>query len=304
MLSRIIFFAFSFSMAMAVSSEAQTGKIKYPSLNLAFEVPDGWKGQESQGMYVMGHMTIPGILAVLPHQQPMTVDDMKAEARYGIMIDNGTSFRPVSAMSTLADNAIGGEFSGLLDYMPAQAYIIGLSNPSGTGLTIIAVTSPEAYDADTYRGLAMEVMRSVEFGSTGDIPGSQNSGNADVADWKYQLGGTKLTWMESYYSGGEYGGGYNMKTEIHLCEAGYFLYYDQSLVAAGGVDVSGYSGGSSRGHGNWDIAVSGGVPYLVLNFHDGNKRQFSLEWREGSKLFMDGYRYMRTWEGEYAPNCY
>lgn len=95
----------------------------------------------------------------------------------------------------------------------------------------------------------------------------------------------------------------NRPAKIHLCPAGYFLFYDQSLVSAGNATANAYSAGSERGHGNWEVAEEGRAYYLVLNFQDGTRKSFQLSWGEDRKLFLDGSRFYRTWEGEYAPSC-
>lgn len=284
----------------------QSGKVEFPQIGLSFQVPQGWIGQEGDGLYFITHNSIPGMILIIPHTNPLSADEMIAESSAGLQFSEGTFLKPIGDLSKFNDHTIGGEFEGSFDYNPAKAFIIGMSNPKGNGITIISVTSSEAYKTSIYKGFALDVQSSVVFS---EVEAVANTGNGSAAsgtlkDWNYQLGDTKLTYMESYYSGGENGGGYNMTEEIHLCKAGYFLYYDQNFVAVGGSYVSGYSGGNSQGHGNWQIADRAGSFVLVLSFNEGSVKEYSLAWGEEYKLLLNGYRYYRTWEDDYAPDCF
>lgn len=191
----------------------QDNRVDYPQLGLSFEVPAGWIGQEADGMYLMGHNSIPGMVFILPHDRPLTSAQIAAEARQGLDFGGGTVLQLSGSLEDLASGAVGGQFRGTFEFSPAAAYVAGLPNPHGNGLTVIAITSAAAFVPDTYRDLALQVAGSVRF---------REAAGPSADDWKGQLSGTKLTWMESYYSGGDIGGGYNMKTEIHLCRPGIF----------------------------------------------------------------------------------
>jgi hypothetical protein len=285
---------------------AQNGnQIDYPQIGLSFKLPTGWVGQESNGMYVMGHNSIPGMIFIIPHSKPMSTAEMVNESSNGLQFADGTAFRPVNSLTKFDEHTMGGEFDGTFEYTPAKAFIIGMTNPKGNGITIVAVTSADAYNLQTYKSLAFDVKSNVVFSKLQAINATNNAAaSGTLKDWKYQLGDTKLTFMESYSSGGENGGGYNMKEEIHLCKVGYFLYYGQNFVSAGGDNSSIYSGGNSRGHGNWQITNRSGSFILLLSFNDGNSKEYKLTWGGDKKLFLNGYRYYRTWEGDYAPDCF
>lgn len=288
----------------AVHSQADA-TIKYPQYGLSFKIPENWKGQEGDGAYFIGHDTIPGVILIIPHSSPLTADQMITESSSGLQLSEGTLLKPISNLNKFDENSMGGEFEGVFDYYPAKAFIVGMSNPKGNGITIISMTNTDSYNSAFYKELAMEVKSSVVFSKvTQASTPNTSSASGTLKDWNYQLGNTKLTFTESYYSGGKDGGGYNMKEEIHLCKAGYFLYYDQDFISAGGENYSAYSGGSSKGHGSWKIIQSGSSFILQLSFHDGNSKEYSLAWEEGQKLHLNGSRYYRTWEGDYAPDCF
>jgi hypothetical protein len=285
------------------SYSQEVGKVEYPQLGVSFEIPEGWAGKQGEGIYMIGHNSIPGVVLLIPHESQLSTEQMITECYRGITLGEGTVFRPADKV-TETENYVCGDFKGTYQYSPAGAYIIGMANRYGTGLTIVAVTGADSYTSETYSNVSHEVRESVEFSETRTAVQSIMALSGSLADWKYQLGDTKLTYTDSYYSGGEHGGGYNMKEEIHLCKAGHFLYYDQSTVAAGGADVSGYSGSTVQGHGIWDVIDKGGSYILILTFNGGTTREYSLGWGENKELYMNGYRYYRTWEGEYAPDCF
>ena len=294
-----------FFMNSPLSSAQNGNQVDYPQIGLSFKTPTGWVGQESNGVYVMGHNSIAGIIFIIPHTTSMTLNEMVTESTNGIKFDEGTAFSPVGNITTFDAHSMGGPFNGTFEYNAAKAYIIGMANPKGNGITIIAVTSSEAYNNETYKSLAFQVKSSVVFSKAQAGTTTNNAAaTGTLKDWNYQLADTKLTFMESYYSGGDVGGGYNMKEEIHICKAGYFRYFDQSFVSAGNDNSSVYSGGNSKGDGTWKIIDRSGTFVLVLSFSDGSSKEFELAWGEDSKLFLNGYRFYRTWEGDYAPDCF
>ena len=279
----------------------QTGTVKYEQLGVSFSIPNGWVGQETGEVFIMGSNEVPGLIILIPHDQVYSLDDLYNQASQGLSLEGGTTLKPIQKIRT-SNDIVMGSFQGTIEYSPAKAFIIGKVNPHGNGVTIVATTTPELYKEQIYEELAMEVSNSFQFSAVELNKAVAETKTSSIEDWKYQLGGTRLTYMESYNSGGVDGGGYNMETEIHLCTEGFFKYKDQSFMSAGGFNRTAVSSHNTRGHGNWEIKQSG-VTQLILSFHDGTTKYFDLEWREDTKLFMNGYRYFRTWEGEYAPDC-
>ena len=274
-----------------------TGTITYKELGLKFTIPNGWVGQESEGGFIMGHETTPGMIMILLHDQQYSMDQMRQEAQAGIQMGEGSYLGAIGTLSQIDNSSIGGEFAGTIDYHQAKAYIIGKVNPHGFGITIMALTTEELYN-NLYQSLAQEVSNNTQFSKATLAPGN------DAGSWKEALGNTKLTYMDSYYSGGgDYGGGYSSKTVIDICTAGYFNYYENSSVSVSGDHSGAYSHGSADGNGKWNIQEKSGASYLLLQFYDGTSQEFKLEWGENKKLLLNGTRYFRTWTGDEAPSC-
>lgn len=276
-----------------------TGKVDYKHLGLSFTIPNGWMGQEAEMGYMMASNSVPGLILMLPHDQSYNLEQLKAQAQAGLNEGNGTNLQLSGTLSTLGQGAIGGEFTGTLEWQPAKAYIIGMNNPHGLGLTIISITTSEKY-TDQYPGYAKAVMNSVQF--------RQPESKEDIGEWKEWMKNVKLTYMESYSSvspgvDGMTGGGYSFSKEIDLCGAGYFNYYGSSNISTGSNNSSAYNNSNSRGNGSWDIRVGpDGNPLLVLNFNDGSTNSYTLTYND-KKLYLNGTRYFRTTQGEYAPSC-
>ena len=296
----IVYVAFLF-ISVSLNGQ-QTGEVSYEQLGVSFSIPEGWVGQETGDVFVLGSTETPGLIILIPHDQSYSLDDLHNEALQGLNLGGGTTLQPVDKVRKNDKDLVMGAFQGSIEYSPAKAFIVAKVNPHGNGVSIVATTTPELYTEETYEELAMEVANSFQFSQVKVNTANSGSSTSSIEDWKYQLGGTRLTYMESYNSGGVDGGGYNMATEIHLCTEGFFKYKDQSFMSAGGFNRTAVSSHNTRGHGNWEIKQSA-VPQLILSFHDGSTKYFDLEWREDTKLFMNGYRYFRTWDGEYAPDC-
>lgn len=276
-----------------------SGRIDYKQLGLSFEIPEGWLGQEAEMGYLIASNTIPGIILLLPHDQAYSLAQIKEQAEAGLNEANGTNLKLAGPLSDLGKGAIGGEFTGTLEWQPAKAFIIGMHNPHGLGITIIAITTTEQYNTN-YAGYAKAVKNSIQF--------RKPESKEDIGEWKDFMKNVKLTFMESYSSSsagadGMTGGGYSMRKEIDLCGKGYFIYYGSSNISTGSDNSSLYSNDKTNGNGSWDVLVGlDGNPTLVLTFNNGETASFSLSYQD-AKLYLNGTRYFRTMEGDYAPAC-
>ena len=285
----------------------ETGKKEYPNLGLSFSIPEGWFGQESEEAYVISSNNRTGIVLMIPHSEKLTIQQMKTEVQsYGLVFDNFNVLKPVNELDIIDANTLGGAFEGTLNYQQVKAYVIGIVNPHGNGLTIIATDNVESYDQSAFTTLALNVKNSVKFSkaivntTSASNPGASKGGS--VADWKKQLSGTRLTYMNTY-SSNYAGDGYSDETQIHLCKEGYFWYMHDNSMSIGSIDnATVYSSSRGNGNGTWDIVAQNNSSHLVLTFKDGSTKSYELSW-DGDKLNLNGYRYFRTWEGEYAPDC-
>jgi hypothetical protein len=271
------------------NAQAQkTGRVDYKFLGISFTIPDGWVGQESDAALVIGSYTTPGMIVVTTHEAK-TMEQLRMEARQPMQDGNGTNLMITGQLEDLGSNAIGGDLSGTMQYQAIKGYAIGVVNPHGSGVLIMTAALPAEY-SDALKQAAMNIKNSLQFRQpeTGQI----------VQQWKAQVGGRRLTYMDSYYSpsytDGGISGGYSSETIIELCNSGDFYHSAKSDVSASGAGVSalGYSNG--QGQGKWEIKVNAtGGPILQLNFYNGEVYTYDLTFQD-KYLHMNGRKYFRT----------
>jgi hypothetical protein len=286
------------SLLLSISTFAQlTGEVNYEEVGISFTIPPGWQGQEGDGVILLGSNTLPGIVVLTTHNYGII--ELKTEARKGYSEGYGTRLSLSGELEDLSETAVGGVFTGTLEGQGAKAYLVGIANPyEGPGITIMAATLTNMY-SQQHEDIAKKVFRSVTF--------KKVDKSSELAEWKTFLSGVRLTYMDSYssssYTDGGVGGGYSTEIKIDLCSEGYFNYNNDSDMTVSGSGVSGYSTSDDRGSGKWEIKVgANGQPALVLNFRNNEVYSYSLTY-EDEKTFLNGNRYFRTTEGEYAPNC-
>ena len=279
-----------------------TGEVDYKELGIRFEVPTGWVGQESGGVFVMGSNSVAGIILVTTHAHT-SMAALETEAKAGIS-EGTTTLKLEGAIEKISDQTIGGYFSGTMEGQAVKSYSLGMINPHGSGVTIMALTTPEMF-SDTHVQLAKQVSASIRFSEPVISP--------VIDQWKEKFNNARLTYMESYsssgssYGGYSTGGGYSQKEVIDLCGQGYFNYNKRSSVSIDTGGAFGSSSSSGQGQGSWEVkaGIDGGES-LVLTFHDGEIYQYNLTYDQEGKTYLNGYRYFVTYgtTTNDGPNCY
>lgn len=292
-----------YTIVFGVVQAQQTGTVDYKYLGVKFTIPDGWAGQEIEEGFVMGSNTIPGFMFLTTHEQK-TLESIKQETKAGLLDNNGTNLSIQGEFQNIGNNGVGARFNGTFEGQAISAYIIGILNPHGPGVTIISGTTPEKF-SDTYINLAKQFAASINFYQPEKSP---------VLDrWKEKFNNARLTYMDSYYSSGtsnggySTGGGYSSKTEIDLCAKGYFNFgsnSDMSFDTGGGF---GSSNSNDAGQGSWEIVQSNnGNAVLRLNYRNGKVSEYELTYNEkDNKTYLNGYRYYVTYGTitDDGPNC-
>jgi hypothetical protein len=289
--------------AITRTSAQTTGEVNLKTLGIQFTIPEGWVGQEMQGGYIVGSNTEPGFAFLTTHNYK-TVEHIKQQAMQGIVEQNGTMLNVSGQLEPVGNQGIGAEFSGTLEGQQVKAYIVGLVNPLGDGVTIMATTSPEQYSA-THKQLALQLANSMRFSKPETPP--------IVEEWKQALQNSRLTYMDSYYSSGSSyggystGGGYSDKEEIHLCGQGYFKYKSKSSMSIDTGGAFGNSSGGGQGNGTWEVVgnAQGGAT-LRLNFQNGEVYEYTLDYQD-QKTLLNGKRYFRTYGNggtNDGPECF
>lgn len=272
--------------AVAASNAARANQVvDYPDLGVRFALPAGWSGREIDGGLLLGSTTLPGLLLVLPHEH-RDLAALRAEAVAGLGDNAATSLTLNGPLENIGNTALGGEFRGRFEGEPATAFVVGLINPHGAGLTVLAVTQPAKF-TPAHRAAAIELARSVSF-YVQKAPAIQQ-------EWHGALANRRLARYASTYSSG--GGGYSgfhSSVQLHLCAAGHFILGSRE---SGSFDTPGAFGSTRSGtttHGQWQVvAQADGSPWLQLRHADGSTENYRLEMRGGS-TYLNGARYFRV----------
>jgi hypothetical protein len=283
------------------------GEVGDPYLGLKFEAPAGWMSQKTEVGYVLGSQTQKGFIAVLLHQFS-SVEQLRAEAQKGIA-EEGTMMQLDGTVQNFGNNGVSASFAGIMENQAAKAHAIGLVSPFGGGITILAAVEKASF-TDEYKKLAESIARSTHFFKPEAPPVTPVT-----KEWRETLAGARLTYLWSYYSGGGVDGSYaggSQKTIIDLCAQGYFNYADNNQMAVdggfgSGYNASGYSGGSNKGNGEWEVSMGGQQPILRLKFYDGRVHEYVLSYTD-KKTYLDDKRFFRTYAGdpieEHRPQCW
>lgn len=256
---------------------------------VAFVPPLDYQVRQAEGAYVLGSNTLEGVILVLPLRTG-ELDQLRVEMQEEIVEQNGTHLRPVGEPTRVGDNGLTGDFEGTLAHERAQAQVISLISPFGIGVSVMVVTTPEAF-RQAHREAARTLAGSVEFFEPPIAPAAR--------EWKERLTGRRLSHFSRYSSGS--GGGSTSRTQLDLCREGHF--YDQrhsgaSFDAGGG--AGGYAFGDRRGAGEWDVVTRDGEAVLRLRYYDGDVAEYAVRWGDtipGSSsryTRLNGTDYLRT----------
>ena len=274
-------------VTLALSAQ-KTGAIEYKELGLAFTIPQGWVGQETDEGFLMGHNTEPGFVLLLPHEYN-SIETLRQEAAGGIE-DEGVSLKLSGKLDAIGTNGVGGAFTGALQGQKTKAYIIGLINPHGQGLSIMAAVDSAKY-TDKHKQLALSVAKSVRF--------SKPEAPAAVQQWKTDLMNKRLYFI--YTSSSTTGGytGMSETEEIWLCAAGYFQYKSSSHSAFDSGGAFGHSSGKEKGAGTWNVVLNNnGGPMLQLAFQNGQVKNYDINGVQNGKLNLSGTKYFYSNAGD------
>lgn len=278
-----------------------SGPVDYPALGVRFTIPEGWVAQETEAGLVLGSNTEPGLMLVSQHAY-RSLNEIQQAGDEGIN-DSSLSLRRKGDYRSIDEQSVGALFTGVYDGQPAQAYAIGVLNPHGAGVSLLALTSESAY-SKKFEERAWSLANSFEF----DKPDN----TAEIKDWREFLSDVRLTHMDSSSSSGASVDGYSTYSGhsstsiLHLCRGGHYRYGSSSSFSVDAGSGYAYGGGDEQGNGIWEVVGDAhGQPYLRLTSNDGDVYELQLQYEE-DKTFLNGTRYFRTLPGNengHAPNC-
>ncbi|MEM7103968.1 MAG: hypothetical protein AAF502_12600 [Bacteroidota bacterium] len=283
---KLPFFTFLFLLFSTSFFAQKTGHIDYEYLGISFDTPEGWMGQETETGYIFTSHTIAGMIIILPHDEQHTIEEVEAYANSGINEGPGNQLTLTGKLEKFGTRAIGGEFSGKIDWTKVNAFVVAKLNPYGKGVTIISTTTPEQYNAN-YRKYAVELANSIQY--------KQAAESQALKQFRQDLTGAKIKHLNTF---GDASNGGSTKIEMDLCVNGRFSYYYSAFSGANNAneisdfDISVSSNSQDNKLGNWAIEQDGhGNAYLILNCENGEVIEYDLSYQNGTDLHLDDTRY-------------
>ncbi len=250
---------------------------------VSLTVPSGWKAQKQQaGGYVLASDTHPGLILITGHSYN-SVQQMEQDSGEGIQDPkNNTSLMFTGQSAPVGNNGLGCEMSGSVQGTPARAYTVGLVSPYGGGITIIALTSSEAYTGQ-YRQWAEQMAASTRF----------TEPKLDTALMQWFAG---KYWR--YTSSSSYTSVYATESSMTFCANG--LYEDSYESGGSGTGSDQYGNqnmsygavGTQQGRARWTIRGNKRQGVITIFKPDGSS--YDVEYRavgEGQDMYFDGTRY-------------
>lgn len=259
--------------------------IALPQQGLRITLPAGFEAQEVAAGLLLRSAALAGIVLITPHEH-RDLAALRRDAEAGLADGGGTELRLHGELRAVGESGLAGEFRGRLDGAPARAHIVGLINPFGDGLTVIAATTPEQYGT-AHEALALRLARAIVF----EPPRPP----AIVDEWRQVLSNRRLARHTSSYSssGGGYSG-FQSSVEFHLCADGRFGYGARESGSTQGGGVVGSTRGGQNAQGRYEvIADAAGQPWLQLRYEGGRVERYRLT-MVGGRTHLNGERYFRT----------
>jgi hypothetical protein len=173
-----------------------TGQVTLPHAGIECTIPQGWIGQQTETGYILASQQEVGAILLSNHEST-SLAALKQEAEKGINEEGGTQLIAEGVPETEGEHTVSALYTGMLQGQAVKGYAVGLINPFGKGVTILAVTTPEMF-SERLRQLVKQVGQSVRFFQ------AETSGAID--EWKKMLTNARLTYLESYNGSG---GGYS-----------------------------------------------------------------------------------------------
>jgi hypothetical protein len=261
------------------------GKVQIKERGIEFIIPAGWVAEQASDGYYLSSADLSGIVAVLFHDYH-SVENLQNAASEGFVDDEGTSLFPSGEFKPYGKNGVSVMFTGTAQWQAAKAYAIGLVSPYGGGLTVLGAAGENEFST-LHKEVVSKLAASIVFSK---VPVQKVD-----SQWKQLLTAMKLTYLNSYSSGGG-SGGYSDREVIDLCPDGRFGFYSTSSTVVNS-GAGAYSASQGGGAGTWTLKASSGETQLILRFNGGEESKYTLEFRE-EKLYLNGYRYFRTNDAE------
>jgi hypothetical protein len=272
------------SPSAAHTVRAGAAKVNDAAWGIHFNPPPGWKYQKGQGVYLMGHDTIPGMILIMPHTFT-SLQEARAAASEPLYQAQDGQLMVTGEARQIAPNMLAADYGGVIQGKPARGHVVCVLSPYGGGVLILAGTEASSY-SPRYAAWAEELARNMTFTKPVATP--------EVQQWIAKLRGHRLAYLTS---GGDAtpvdGSAYSWsdRKNIYLCSNGTFQAqggFSGSIGTPGATGIA--TNGTGPLAGQWKVTAVAGMPVLELHLQNGQTATFRLS-AQGNKTFLDGQRW-------------
>ena len=280
-------------MTSIMQAQLISKHIELQELGLSFDIPNGWSGQVEGEYIVLGHKSIPGMMLLVKNNSN-TAQELKDLAMQGFK-DEGIYLNPSDEFKIVNSTRVEGTYMGQYNGTPVEAFVVGLVNDLGSGLSLLVLTETDKFTS-THIQEANTLLSTVRFSQP------KRESTEQVQFWKNRLTGKILRYMHSRSSNDYSGGttGYNESRTLSLCNDGRFTYYSNAHAAVDtGTNAGGFLSSNGNKSGHYEIYNSNNSMWLKLTFESGELHEAELTTDEQRlKTFIDGSRYYLDGEAE------
>ncbi|MBK8284391.1 MAG: hypothetical protein IPK97_05640 [Ahniella sp.] len=246
------------------------------------------KLQAVAGGFVIGSRTLPGMVLVYPNPALTTAEiDQGAAQGYS---DETIQLQPSGAARSIqAGNGRGKQVpvTGALNGESVQGYMAGYTNGQGSGVTIIAFTTPESW---TQMQTHAETM-------TGSVRLYTPETSPRLAQARQALAGNSLVWSHNSNQVSMNSSGYHTGSAVnafeawHCCANGRGRYEGARSMSYQGGGLAGSSeSGPGAWDGSWSLNAQGEDFVLVFQFDDGSSNSWVVTVDDNENVAVDGKR--------------
>ena len=268
---------------ISLSIDAQ--HMELSELGLSFDIPQGWKGGEQEDYILLGHETIPGLMIISQNTAKNTASLKKSSMEP--INEAGLFLAPDGDFVVVSDSRVEGNYTGTYQGEAVKAFMIGLSNSEGVGITILILTSSNIF-GDNHITEANKLAKTVQFFKPKDTDNTHF--------WKNRIEESQLKYMHTS-RGSDYSGGYSGTSDvviINLCTNGQFSYYANANASFDSSGGFGSANNTAANQGIYTIYSKGNETYLELQFDDGNANSYELVVSSEEHTLLNGSRYFIT----------
>lgn len=267
-------------------------------IGFRFSAPKEWKRESSaEGSFTLAPRRGKETMLVSTHVMN-SVEELRNSLRAGINVEQvGTRLALDGPVLDLGENGVASKLRGTYRGKPVIAYNVALVSPHGGGATILAWSDPGDY-SDDLAAAARAVAASVSFRMPKEHP--------EVARWKGELPGNRLSYMESNFTPGlstdgySTGSSYSIERHLDLCADGSFHYTESTDYSVDAGSAGNAGGANSDDHsGQWRVYRYNDLTVLELRYSTGGVGALVIAPGAGGGVTLDG----EEWSVGGSPVC-